>query len=336
VALDTVHFDELVDWCDAAAKPFDLRYMMYNQAIVSDEAYLRFKRVLPKRYDGQAKPADDPNVDFYEQEMLQLYKRHLEKRGLMDRFVLKVGDEPPGVAYWYTKLTGDARAVGLPMMTCFNSIDWKEAEPYMDKVAVWEPLYMNYNREFSDKAHQAGKLTAWYNCGPPPVSSIGASASELRSYVWQAAKAHLDIVAWWGIQAWPADNTLVWTDRHSHSDSMIYPPDPDKPRWLAGHGRGWVDIGPIDSIRWELVGEGLEDADRVNLLRSMIAQARGKGLADAADRAQGTLDGIWRDVFPTLNDYHPPYEKVYASRHAVGQAILDLQAALKAPKLAAR
>ena len=37
-------------------------------------------------------------------------------------------------------------------------------------------------------------------------------------------------------------------------------------------------------------------------------------------------------MFPTLNDYNPPYEKILESRKKVAAAILDVQAVLAAVK----
>jgi len=238
--------------------------------------------------------------------------------------VLKIGDEPFGFDVWW-RSTLAARNAGMPITTAFNSIDWAEAEKGIGTVKQWTPLYMLYNADFFAKARAGGDKIAWYNCGPPPRISTGATASELRAYLWQAAKADLDFVTWWGIQNWNYySHESLWLDRYSHGNSVVYSEHPDKPRWLKPR-RGWVDTAPLDSVRWELIRDGMEDAWTVNLLRRRIAAAREAGATAAAQKAEAVLDKIWGDLFPTLNHYNPPYAEILAAREAVAAAILSLQ-----------
>src|SRR5690606_10159149 len=108
------------------------------------------------------------------------------------------------------------------------------------------------------------------NCGPPPKNSVQTPASHLRAYVWQGAKADLDIISWWGIQNWNHHSHHdLWYGRHSHWDSLIYPENPQVAPWRDA--RGMHDVSPIDSRRWEQIRDGLEDSAYVNLLRERIA-----------------------------------------------------------------
>jgi hypothetical protein len=68
----------------------------------------------------------------------------------------------------------------------------------------------------------------------------------------------------------------------------------------------------------------MEDAWYANELRRRIAAARAKGQVALADQAQATLDAIWQDLIPTLNDYRPPYEQMMACRAKLAAAILTL------------
>jgi len=321
VAVDTSYFDWLVETCDAAAKPFDVRYMIYIQGLTGS-AYGDFRRAFPKRFAEQPKREGHWYQGYYAQEMIGLLKEHLEARGWLDRFVLKISDEPRGFDWWYDRFTLAAREVGMPFMTCFNSIDWKSAERGLGKLAVWQPLYMHNNPEFFRKAREAGALISWYNCGPPPRIAMHATHSELRGYLWQAAKADLDIICWWGIQCWAGTDNL-WRDRYSYWNSVVYPAHPDKPAWIKP-GKSWVDSPPIDSIRWEMIRDGMEDAWYVNLLRRRIEAARQAGNTEAADKAQAVLDDVWEGAFPTLNDYAPPYETLLECRRRIAAAILSL------------
>tara|TARA_B100001964_G_C13788099_1_gene403246 strand:+ start:61 stop:378 length:318 start_codon:yes stop_codon:yes gene_type:complete len=99
---------------------------------------------------------------------------------------------------------------------------------------------------------------------------------------------------------------------------------PDKPPLLVNK-RGWIDTAPIDGIRWELIREGIEDSRYVTLLRQELARVRKKGKKKAADQAEKTLENIWKDVFPTLNDYEPEYNQIYECRRKLADAIIELK-----------
>lgn len=321
VALDTSRYDTLIETADRAAAPFELRFMQYIQGLMG--GYGDFRRALPHRFDDRPKRDGNRYQDHYSQEMTALFRQHLERKQWLDRFVLKVGDEPRGFDWWWENLAVGAREAGMPFMTCFNSIDWSAAEKGLGKVALWQPLYMHHNPEFFARARAAGGLISWYNCGPPPAIKIYTPLAEIRAYLWQAAKADLDIVCWWGIQCWQGHHD-VWYSRYSHHNSLVYPRHPQKPAWMS-KGKGWRDTEPIDSIRWEMIREGMEDARYVNLLRRLTAEARAQGRTEQADRARATLERIWDEVFPTLNDYRPEYETIMRCRRQVAEAILALK-----------
>jgi hypothetical protein len=324
LAMDVSHLRDIVTWCDKAAEPFKLEYLVYAKTVVGQ--YFEFKKAFPKRFEGRPPREGNEQIQsYYVEEMLGLYKRWLDQQGWAGRFVYKVADEPPGFLYWRNSLASAARNVGLRHMTAFNALDYAEAAPHVAEVAVWQPLYMLYDKDFVAKARAAGSKLSWYNCGPPPRTISATPAGELRGYLWQAAKAELDIVCWWGIQCWGYydGNGALWRDRYSHWNSLLYPEHPYRQPYLAP-GKGWRDKAPLDSIRWEHVRDGMEDAWYVDELRRRIAAARQAGQAAAADQAQAALDTIWREVFPTLNHYNPPYERMMASRAQLAAAIVSL------------
>lgn len=331
--LDSSRFDWLVDRSDQAAKPFEISFTVPFLHVIgwNDGKVTEFSRAFPDRFAGRPPRDGHPMRGYWAEEMAVLFRRHLERRGLMKRVKVKVGDEPPGFDFWWENHALAAREAGLPFTTAFNSIDWPQARKALGTTFVdFEPLYQRFDPAFAAEAQAAGHAVGWYNCGPPPRIGVGTPPSELRSYYWQAAKYNLDFVARWGVQCWGTEGTTpnnVWTFRYAHHNSMLYPEHPDKPGFTS-EGRGWVDVSPIESIRFNLVRDGIEDADYVRVLRAMIAQARQAGLAAEADRADAVLDAVWLDVFPSLNHYNPPYAELMARRKQVAQAILGLQDAL--------
>lgn len=325
VALDTKGFDERIAQVDAAGKPFELEYLVPLGPIINwPEGFGDFRRAFPDRFKDQPEREGHAYSSYYVQEMLSLLKKHLEKKGWLDRVTVKIGDEPPGFKYWWDAHTLAAREAGIPFVTCLNSVRWDEVDVALGSTMRWvQPLYMYYDRDFFEKARKAGMKVSWYNCGPPPRNTVQTPASHLRAYIWQGAKADLDIIAWWGIQNWNHHSHHdLWYYRYSHWNSLIYPEHPEIAPWRDA--RGLHDASPIDSRRWEQIRDGLEDSAYVRLLRERIAAAKERGETEKAAKAQAVLDGIWNEIFPTLNDYDPSFEGIMESREKVANAILEL------------
>lgn len=331
IAMDASYLKWLIDESDKAGKPYELCYMLYLEQLLNNQVP-DFSRSFPDRFKGMPERTGHFYANYYSQEMLTLVRKFLEKQNLMKRIIVKIGDEPRSLDWWYNRFVLAADKAGLPYYTCLNSIDWKDAENKINQLALWQPLYMHYNKDFFEKAKKAGAKVSWYNCGPPPKISVMTPASEIRGYMWHGAKADLDIIAWWGIQCWGSEGSGtgkdMWQNRYSHWNMVTYPEHPYKPPYTKT-GQGWVDTAPIDSIRWELIREGMEDAWYVNLLRKEIAAAEKDGRAEAAKSAQADLDKIWNDVFPTLNDYKPPYETILNCREKIAEQILNLKKGVK-------
>jgi|GEM_PF-1102851 len=330
VLMDTSRFDWLQARCEHAAKPYELEYIVALLDVIGwPEDLGAFRKLMPERYADRPARGGHVMQSYWSQEMLEMFRTHLERRGLRDRVEVKVGDEPPGFDFWWENHAQAAVHSGIRFGTAFNSIDWKQAEKSLHGSGLkrYKPLYQQFDPQFARKAQAAGHEVGWYNCGPPPRSSVGASASELRSYYWQAAKYNLDFVSRWGVQCWGSEGTTpenVWTFRYSHHHSLLYPEHPEKPGYNE-KGKGWQDVAPLDSIRLELIRDGLEDADYVRELRRLIGEARAAGRADEAARGGAVLDSIWKELYPSLNHYDPPYEEVMKARGRVADAIVELQ-----------
>ena len=326
LAMDASRLDELVRKMDVAAKPYDLLYMVYSNSVVDDAwSIQKFRKEMPERHANKPKRAgNDILQNYFVEEMYALFRKHLEKMGWLERFSFKVSDEPPSFDFWWNEQTLAARNAKLPIITAFNSLDPKEAMKGVNTLAQWQVIYMKHDDGLQKAVQSAGGRYGWYNCGPPPRIAVGAPASEIRGYLWQAAKARLDFICWWGIQNWESHHS-VWYGRYSHWNSVTYPPHPFKPAWLDKK-RGQLDSVILDSIRWELIREGLEDTAYVRLLREEIEKAEKAGRAQSALEARQVLERIWNEIFPNLNAYAPEYTQMDAARESVADAILKLQA----------
>ena len=97
---------------------------------------------------------------------------------------------------------------------------------------------------------------------------------------------------------------------------FLYPPNRD----VAGDRRKCLE-GPVSSIRWEMLREGLEDYEYFVILQNEIAKARAAGVKDAAladaERLLEIPEGIIRDLTHFSRDPAP----LHAHRRRLAAAI---------------
>ncbi|MGD8238451.1 MAG: DUF6067 family protein [Armatimonadota bacterium] len=93
----------------------------------------------------------------------------------------------------------------------------------------------------------------------------------VRLWPWLLRKYGVDgTYSWWGTVCWRGEMADPWTAGRGNSGVLLYPPrSPD-------------EHGPIDSVRWELFREGLEDYEYMHLAEELAAKLEAAGKPDAA------------------------------------------------------
>ena len=147
----------------------------------------------------------------------------------------------------------------------------------------------------------------------------------VRLWPWLLRKYEVDgTYSWWGTVCWRGDMADPWNAGRGNSGVMMYPPrSPD-------------EHGPIDSVRWELFREGLEDYEYMALADELAGKLEEAGKADAAKMGREALAAAlalvqeWPNV-RAAND--EPYTldagAVARAREDLAEAIESMQATLK-------
>lgn len=93
----------------------------------------------------------------------------------------------------------------------------------------------------------------------------------VRLWPWLLCKYAVDgTYSWWGTTCWRGEFEDPWTAGRGSSGVLLYPPrTPD-------------ERGPIDSIRWELFREGLEDYEYIALADELVRRLEEAGDVEAA------------------------------------------------------
>ncbi len=272
---------------------------------------------------------------------------HLREKGWLDKAYVYWFDEPEPKDYDFVR-QGMARlkkhAPGLRRM-----LTEEPHEALFGAVDLWCPVTPSYNHEIAEKRRALGEQFWWYVCCGPkePFCTlfIDHPATELRVWLWQTWQRKIR-----GILIW---ETLWWTSSTAFPDSLQDPyKDPmsyqtgygakpgEKKYWGNGDGRflyppeanvvsgGKTPVleGPVSSLRWEMLREGVEDVDYLHLLADAIRVNRVRADAETLRRASALLDvppTITRSMTEFTSDPTPIYER----RAAVAEMIERLSAA---------
>jgi hypothetical protein len=148
--------------------------------------------------------------------------------------------------------------------------------PMLRKSAeVWTPHLSNVNFD-PDAGPSMGpsmvkpgdELWAYHNF----LHTLGYPSISMRLIPWTLGRHGVKGYMFWSVNYWGSD---PWTDpaeNGSHMRGTLLYPDPK-----TGE--------PVNSVRWELFREGLEDFETLRMLRTAMDETYGAGKVDAAKKA---------------------------------------------------
>jgi len=225
-------------------------------------------------------------------------------------------------------------------------------EGLIGHVDLWCPVVSKIGPETIAERRRQGERFWWYLCCGPKAPYIGLfidrPAVDLRVWAWLSRK--------WGVEG-----QLVWTSNYWTSSCAFPPPaiqnpwaDPmsyvsgyDRPPghigyWGNGDGRFLYppnrDIksdrkkhlcGPVSSVRWEMLREGIEDHEYFVLLDRLIARARGSGKARRLVRRAEQLATVPDAVITDDKTYSKDPQPLHARRRKVAEMIERLSRAVR-------
>jgi hypothetical protein len=166
----------------------------------------------------------------------------------------------------------------------------------------------------------------WCVAGGPPhpyrTNFIAYPAIDHRILHWMNWKYGVTGVLYWSTMYWQdnpwtmpmsytPDRTGKWGNGDGH---LLYPAQRDK-------ASSYIKSGPVDSIRWEMIREGVEDYDYLYMLKEAVEKASSdpkKAKAVAVGRkALAEADSLVR----SRTDYEKNPQKLHAVRNQVGEAL---------------
>ena len=239
-------------------------------------------------------------------------QEHLRRKGWLDEAFVYWFDEPAPKDYefvnnGFAKLKAAAPDIDR-MLT-------EQVEPgLIGGPNIWCPVTHHYDHQAAESRRAHGEIFWWYVCTGPKAPYctlfIDHPGTELRLWLWQTWKYNVK-----GILVW---QTNYWTSSAAYPDSAN-PQNPyeDPMGWRSGYStpkgekRPWgngdgrfiypplaaadanpaapVLDGPVDSIRWEMLRDGIEDYEYFAVLQRLLRQKHAEMSPDDYQRAAALL-----------------------------------------------
>lgn len=218
-------------------------------------------------------------------EYLQGIEAHLKAKGWLDKAFVYWFDEPDPKDYAFV-MNGFKKlkdyAPGLRRM-----LTEQPEKELLGGPNLWCPVSSEFKEKDAQTRMKNGDKFWWYVCTAPkaPYATefIDHPASEMRVWLWQTWQRGIS-----GILVWESN---YWTSGAAYPDSLQNP-YADPMSWVSGYSTktgtkiGWGNgdgrflyppenydktstpliAGPVDSLRWEMLRDGIEDYEYLAML----------------------------------------------------------------------
>ncbi len=279
---------------------------------------------------------------------------HLAKRGWLDEAFVYWFDEPSPKQYAFVKGGFDKLKKSCPGIA--RMITEQVEEGLIGGPNIWCPVTPNYDHKKAEQRRRQGEKFWWYVCCGPKAPHAGLfidhAGTELRVWLWQTFKRDISGILIWQTNYWtsntayprpgkpqnPYEDPMGWVSGYStpagkrkpwgNGDGrFIYPPEAA----AAADSKEPVLAGPVDSIRWEMLRDGIEDYEYLSMLRRLLDQRRDKppgplgGLPAEQHKTYRALLDVPKSITTNMTTFTRDPAPIEQRRHAVARAIEKLR-----------
>lgn len=266
-------------------------------------------------------------------EYLGQVEQHLREKGWLQKAYVYWFDEPDPKDYDFVREGMEELKRAAPGLR--RMLTEQPEEALFGAVDIWCPVLSNFQPEACEARQKAGDTIWWYVCTGPkapwPTLFIDHNAVDLRVWLWMTWKWNVSGILVWQSNYWNSPTAFPGTWQNPWEDPMSYTSGYGQQPgtigyWGNGDGRFLYppnrDVlhdpkpyvtGPISSIRWEMLREGLEDFEYFALLRDLVAK---RGPCPEAE-----LLAVPQDVVKTTTEFSADPQGMLQHREALARAI---------------
>ncbi len=257
----------------------------------------------------------------------RLAREHFTEKGWADRAYLQAYDEPRGdpellanIIRFHTLARrgwpGLRTLITTPIS--FGGL--------ADNLGIWCPLTSHYDDAKAVAAREAGQEVWWYVCLAPKAPwanfFLDQPGAAHRVLFWQTFGHKSDGLLYWGVNHWPdfagrttnplpADNkwpAAAWNDGGRNGDGYFIYPGPD---------------GPLTSLRFEIMRDGVEDYDCLRMLEELRETKDARIPAKLRQRVDRALT-MTPDLYSTMTSYPTDAGAMIQRRREINELIVRM------------
>jgi len=225
---------------------------------------------------------------------------HLREKGWLDEAFVYWFDEPSPKDYAFVNNGFAKLKAAAPQIKRMLT---EQVEPgLIGGPDIWCPISHHYDHESAEQRRAQGESFWWYVCTGPKAPYctlfIDHPGTEMRVWLWQTWQRKIDGILVWQSNYWTSPTAYPDHPQNPYADPMGWrtgygTPRGEKRPWGNGDGRfiypplaaAGADSsrpvldGPVDSIRWEMLRDGIEDYEYFVILRDLLEDAPNETLA---------------------------------------------------------
>jgi hypothetical protein len=253
---------------------------------------------------------------------------HLADKGQISKAYNYIMDEPTPEQYDSVVAAADLRRKADQRIKVLLT---EQIEPKLvGSVDIWTPLISNYNGERAKERQSKGEEVWWYVCCVPkhpyPNNFIDYPAIDQRILPWITWSHSLNGILYWDTAYWlqnpweqtmsvAPDQSMKWGNGDGR---LLYPP-------VKAPSTEFVAKGPVPSIRWEMIREGIEDYDYFRILQDRADKARKANPSNPALAKADEALKLVKNSAKSRTDFTRDPEKLLTVRAKVAEAIMGLK-----------
>lgn len=305
---DFVKLDRWVKMCREAGIPyFELAHLFTQWGAKHAPKIMAGVAGEERRIFGWDTDAVGESYRCFLDQFLPALARYIRERGLESNVYFHVSDEPKLADLGYYRAAYEMLGRHLDGFAFIEALsDYEFYEQGLISIPVVKTDHMD-----TFLAHGAGPLWAYYCSGQHREVSnrfFSMPSSRNRILGWQLYKFNIHGFLHWGYNFWYSEMSLRRIDPYRVTDGDCAFPSGDAFAVYPGAD------GPVDSIRWEVFRETLQDLRALQLLESLIGKQETMLLAEEElDRAL------------TFKDYPVDIGWLLGARERINRAIGQVQ-----------
>ncbi len=250
-----------------------------------------------KYIGGRVEMIDQIDNEAYLQELadeLDPYVAELRRRGLADKAYFYGFDEIGGEMYEVVRRTFGflkKRYPEIPTMTTGRDASFGIDSGLEDEVDIWVPLTPVYDLQRAEATRKRGKEVWWYICISPPHPYanwfVEYPALEPRLLWWMTWQQRVPGFLYYLTNLRHGQEELMRLDGHNKTNW-------NPASWRTANGDGCFIYsgpeGPISTIRFENIRDGLEDSELLFLLERRLKDGGRAGQALCGELIRSLTD----------------------------------------------